>query len=115
MSPFSETLSFHLNVLNNADSFLATFSSLLVTLAISCFSFSSDVCIVPFVARISSNLALEFPKSTALSRFARLSVQGKIYGIPLLNNKLQSLFPMKSLPMLENVAIPTCPAWLASV
>ena len=58
---------FHLNVLNNADSFLATLSSLVVKFAMSCFSFWSEVCIVPLVANKSSNLPLPKPKSIASS------------------------------------------------
>ena len=63
LSPFSVTLLFHLNVLNSVDSFFATLSSLVVALAISCFSFWSEVCIVPLVANMSSKRMLDKPKS----------------------------------------------------
>ena len=43
LSPFFSTASFHLYVLNNVDNFFATLSSLAVALAMSCFSFLSDV------------------------------------------------------------------------
>ena len=67
LSPFSVTLSFHLNVLNSADSFLATFSSLVVALAISCFSFWSEVWIVPLEAKTSFHRPTAVPKSRVLS------------------------------------------------
>ena len=67
LSPFSATLLFHLNVLNNADSFLATLSSLDVILAMSCFSFWSEVWILPLVACMSSYLALDEPRSMVSS------------------------------------------------
>jgi len=66
-SPFSATASFHLNFLNSPLAATATLVSASVRASISCFSFLSEVLIVPLVAKMSSNLLDNKPKSLALS------------------------------------------------
>ncbi len=94
MSPFSSlavTLLFHLNVLNNLLIAFAAVISALVSAAMFCFSFSSDVCMVPLVANTSSKRALEAPKSIASSFLRQLRYTVQCGQLWLIQDKGQHL------------------------